>query len=255
MRFVEKVAKTVDDAVTEALLELMATRDDVEIEILEKGSKGFLGLGARDAHVRVTVKEKEEEKSIFEELGIKKPHISLDEIEETEETEKTKQAAVVETAESVDPQAIAKNFLADVLVKMDIKAEIETSRVKEQIKINISGDKMGLLIGKRGENLDALQYLVNLVVNKNTEKYTRVILDTENYRQRREETLKKLAFRLAKKASQTKQKIVLEPMNPYDRRIIHSALQNSKTVKTHSDGREPYRKVVISPIDKGELNK
>ena len=139
-----------------------------------------------------------------------------------------------------------------VLNKMDIEAEIETNVIKEQIRMNVSGEKMGLLIGKRGETLDALQYLVNLVVNKNTEKYTRVTLDTENYRQRREETLKKLAFRLAKKAAQTKQRIVLEPMNPYDRRIIHSALQNSKTVKTYSEGKEPYRKIVITPSGANE---
>lgn len=239
MKFVEKIAKTVDDAVTEALLELMATRDDVKIEILEKGSKGFLGIGARDAKVRVTVKEEEE--SIFEELGIEKLNISINDIEEA--------------VEKVEPATIGKEFLADVLEKMDIEAEIETKVMKEQIRMNVSGEKMGLLIGKRGETLDALQYLINLVVNKNTEKYTRVILDTENYRQRREETLKKLAFRLAKKAAQTKQRIVLEPMNPYDRRIIHSALQNSKTVKTYSEGKEPYRKIVITPVGENELNK
>ena len=240
MKIVEKIAKTVDDAVTEALLELMATRDDVEIEILEKGSKGFLGIGAKDAKVRVTVK-KEEEKSVFEELGIERPNISINVVEE-----------VIETGDKIDPAELGKTFLADVLEKMDIEAEIETNMIKDQIKMSVSGAKMGLLIGKRGETLDALQYLVNLVVNKNTEKYTRVILDTENYRQRREETLKKLAFRLAKKASQTKQRIVLEPMNPYDRRIIHSALQNSKTVKTYSEGKEPYRKIVITPIGMNE---
>ena len=237
MKFVEKIAKTVDDAVTEALLELLVTRDEVEIEVLEKGSKGFLGIGSKDAKVRVTVKEEEEE-SIFEKLGIEEPDISLN-----------------LDVETVDPAEVGKTFLADVLEKMDIEAEIEVLVKKEQIEMIISGEKMGLLIGKRGEHLDALQYLVNLVVNKNTEKYTRVILDTENYRQRREETLHKLAFRLAKKASQTKQKVVLEPMNPYDRRIIHSALQNSRTVKTYSEGKEPYRKIVIAPAGFNEKNK
>lgn len=244
MRFVEKIAKTVDDAVIEALLDLMVTRDNVDIEILEKGSKGFLGIGAKDARVRVSVKEEEEEEeeekqSVFEKLGIEKPNISIEEEPIKEE---------------IDPGEIAKTFLADVLDKMDISAEIELNVTKERINMDISGDKMGLLIGKRGENLDALQYLVNLVVNKNVEKYTRVILDTENYRQRREETLKKLAFRLAKKASHTKKKIVLEPMNPYDRRIIHSALHNSKTVKTHSEGKEPYRKIVITPNGGNQKN-
>lgn len=239
MKFVEKIAKTVDDAVTEALLELLVTRDEVEIEVLDKGSKGFLGIGAKDAKVRVTVKKEEkEDQSIFEKLGIEEPDISLD----------------LDT-ETIDPAEVGKNFLADVLDKMDIEAELEVIVKKEQVEIIISGEKMGLLIGKRGEHLDALQYLVNLVVNKNTEKYTRVILDTENYRQRREETLHKLAFRLAKKASQTKQKVVLEPMNPYDRRIIHSALQNSRTVKTYSEGKEPYRKIVIAPAGFNEKNK
>lgn len=242
MKFVEKIAKTVDDAVTEALLDLMVTRDDVEIEIIEKGSKGFLGIGAKDAKVKVTVKEKE---SVFEQLEIEKPSINIEDLKEQLE----------EVTEKVDPVQVAETFLTDVLKKMDIEAEIETNVTKDHIKMNVSGNKMGLLIGKRGETLDSLQYLVNLVVNKNTEKYTRVVLDTENYRQRREETLKKLAFRLAKKASQTKERIVLEPMNPYDRRIIHSALQNSKTVKTYSEGKEPYRKIVIIPANSNESNK
>lgn len=234
MKFVEKIAKTVDDAVTEALLDLMVTRDDVKIDILEKGAKGFLGIGAKEAKVRVTVKEKEEDKLVFEELDIKGLNISTEMV--------------------ADPAQVGKTFLADVLDKMGIEAEIDVSIKNEQIRMVISGDKMGLLIGKRGEHLDALQYLVNLVVNKNSEKYTRVILDTENYRQRREETLQKLAFRLAKKASQTEQKVILEPMNPYDRRIIHSALQNSKTVKTYSEGKEPYRKIVITPVGYRENN-
>lgn len=242
MKFVKKIAKTVDDAVTEALLDLMVTRDDVEIEIIEKGSKGFLGIGAKDAKVKVTVKEKE---SVFEQLEIEKPSINIEDLKEQLE----------EVTEKVDPVQVAETFLTDVLKKMDIEAEIETNVTKDHIKMNVSGNKMGLLIGKRGETLDSLQYLVNLVVNKNTEKYTRVVLDTENYRQRREETLKKLAFRLAKKASQTKERIVLEPMNPYDRRIIHSALQNSKTVKTYSEGKEPYRKIVIIPANSNESNK
>ena len=241
MKFVEKIAKTVDDAVTEALLELLVTRDEVEIEVIEKGAKGFLGIGSKNARVRVRVKEdnqeEEEEQSIFEKLGIEEPNLSLD----------------IETI-TADPAQVGKTFLVDVLDKMGIEAEVEVSMKKEQIKMVISGDKMGLLIGKRGEHLDALQYLVNLVVNKNSEKYTRVTLDTENYRQRREETLQKLAFRLAKKASQTKERVILEPMNPYDRRIIHSALQNSRTVKTYSEGKEPYRKIVITPVGYKENN-
>ena len=234
MKFVEKIAKTVDDAVTEALLDLMVTRDEVEIEVIEKGSKGFLGIGVKNAKVRVTLKEKE--KSVFDEIEIEKPNVSIVEALET----------------AVDPAQVGEDFLAQVLEKMEIEAEIEVQVTGQKINMNVSGEKMGLLIGKRGENLDALQYLINLVVNKNTEKYTRVILDTENYRQRREETLKKLAFRLAKKASHTGRRVILEPMNPYDRRIIHSALQHSKTVKTYSEGKEPYRKIVIIPVENRE---
>lgn len=233
MKFVEKIAKTVDDAVTEALIELGMTTDDVEIEVLEKGSKGIFGIGSKDAKVRVTVK-KSVEKVNFEEFA----------------------TDVVEDKISIEDCAtVGKKFLVEVLEKMGIEANVDISIKEDLIMMVISGDKMGLIIGKRGEHLDALQYLVNLVVNKNSQKYTRVILDTENYRKRREDTLQKLAFRLAKKAAQTKQKVVLEPMNPYDRRIIHSALQNSQTVKTYSEGREPYRKVVILPNGAKEYNK
>lgn len=231
MKFVEKIAKTVDDAVMEALIELRMTTDEVEIEVLEKGSKGFLGIGAKDAKVRVTVK-----KDIIEEY---EQDLSISSTKTT----------------SVDPAIIGEEFLSEVLEKMGIDATIDVSTKNGQVKMDISGDKMGLIIGKRGEHLDALQYLVNLVVNRYTKEYTRVILDTENYRQRREDTLSRLAFRLAKKASQTKQRVTLEPMNPYDRRIIHSALQNSRTVKTYSEGKEPYRKVVISPVGFKDNNK
>ena len=205
MKYVEKIAKTVDDAVTEALLDLMVTRDDVEIEIIDKGSKGFLGIGAKDAHVRVSLKDKEQDQIVFEDI-----------VEVTIDEPLIENKDVSISLEKEDPVENGMDFLKEVLSNMDIDATIESTITKDRIKMVISGDKMGLLIGKRGETLDALQYLVNLVINKNTEKYTRVILDTENYRQRREETLRKLAFRLAKKASQTDKKIVLEPMNPYD---------------------------------------
>ncbi len=251
MKYVEKTAKTPDDAVTEALLELLVTREEVDIEILDKGARGFLGIGTRDAKVRVTVKadkdeELQKEQSVFDKLGLEEPDVSLNLESDTK---------LDMELDTVDPAEVGKVFLADVLDKMGIEANIEVTVEKEQIKMDVSGNKMGLLIGKRGEHLDALQYLVNLVVNKNSKKYTRVILDTENYRQRREATLYKLAYRLAKKASQTKRRVVLEPMNPYDRRIIHSALHNSRTVKTYSEGKDPYRKIVITPTNHKENNK
>ncbi|WP_054876714.1 RNA-binding cell elongation regulator Jag/EloR [Oxobacter pfennigii] len=141
----------------------------------------------------------------------------------------------------------AKTFLRDVLDSMDIKAEIKVQEEKDAIKVTLRGPNMGILIGHRGETLDALQYLVSLVVNKDSEgdEYKRVILDTENYRQKREETLVKLANRLAIKVKSTGKNVVLEPMNPYERRVIHSALQDNLYVTTHSEGDEPYRKVVI----------
>ncbi|NLI88918.1 MAG: protein jag [Epulopiscium sp.] len=239
MKFVEKIGKTVDDAITEALVELMVTRDNVDIEILEKGSKGFLGIGAKDAKVRVSVKEKDKE-VILDEPVLEEPTISIEKDD---------------ASDLINPAQIGEEFLAEILEKMGVEAEIETKTSKNQIDMNISGEKMGLIIGKRGETLDAIQYLVNLAVNKNTDTYTRVIIDTENYRKRREETLRKLANRLAKRAAQTNQKVVLEPMNPYDRRIIHAALQKSKIARTYSEGKEPYRRVVIVPKNDSEHNK
>ena len=243
MRFLEKVGKTVDSAVTDALIELGATRDEVVIDIIEKGSRGFLGFGARNAKVRVTIKESSAEDT----LEIVK------EIEETQKVQEVKQPKEVvsqeEVSNNVNPNAEkAITFLKSVLKEMNINATFSSRVENDKVYIDISGDKMGMVIGKRGETLDSLQYLTNIVVNKNNEPYVKVILDTENYRQRREETLQKVALKYAKKATQLKRPVTLESMNPYDRRIIHSVLQNSKTVKTHSEGREPFRKVVITPI-------
>ena len=140
----------------------------------------------------------------------------------------------------------AKTFLRDILDKMDLKCEIRVKEENELVKINLNGPNMGILIGHRGETLDAVQYLVSLVVNKDhDEEYKRVIIDTENYRLKREETLKRLASRLAYKVKSTGKYVKLEPMNPYERRIIHSALQNNEYITTYSEGEEPFRRVVI----------
>lgn len=154
--------------------------------------------------------------------------------------------ATVEVKVKYDPEQAAKDFLHDVFVSMGIDVEMETSIKDKQLFIDLNGDDMGIVIGKRGQTLDSLQYLVNLVVNKESESYLSVILDTENYRKRRKETLETLAHNLAKKVKRTKKSIVLEPMNPYERRIIHSALQNDRYVSTHSEGEDPYRNVVIT---------
>lgn len=202
MKEIQKSAKTVDKAIEEALLELNAAREDVEIEVISEGSRGFLGFGSKDAVVKVT--------------------------------------------EKFNPEKIAKNFLREMFIAMGIIVNIETQLKDKQLLINLTGDDMGILIGKRGQTLDSIQYLVNLVVNKGNAPYLSITIDTENYRQRRKETLESLAYNLAKKVRQTGKMVVLEPMNPYERRIIHSALQGDKFVETHSEGDEPYRKVVVT---------
>ncbi|NLK96668.1 RNA-binding cell elongation regulator Jag/EloR [Defluviitalea saccharophila] len=208
MDFIEKIGKTVEEAITEGLIELGVTRDNVDIEILDKGSKGFLGLGTKMAKVRMRKK--------------------------------------------FNPIDSATKFLEDLFEKMKIQAVIDVEEKENgNYYFNLRGEDMGILIGKRGQTLDSLQYLVNLVANKEKENYVRITLDTENYREKRKDTLEALARNLAKKVKTTKRSVVLEPMNPYERRIIHFALQNDRFVKTHSEGEEPYRKVVISPINHG----
>lgn len=198
----ERTGKTVDEAIADALQRLGASKEDVDITILEQGTKGFLGLGSKPAKVFVRKK--------------------------------------------FDPESIAQNFLKEVAMAMNLIVTFELSRKDRQLYINMKGENLGVLIGKRGQTLDALQYLVNLVVNKGQEPYISVTLDTENYRKRRKETLESLAFNLAKKAKTTKKSVFLEPMSPYERRIIHSALQYDKYVTTYSEGAEPHRYVVIT---------
>lgn len=201
--FVEKTGKTVQEAIDLALEELQCDKDNVDIEVLEEGTKGIFGLiGNKVARVRVTVKESNSEK--------------------------------------------AKEFLANVLEKMKVDAEIIAEENEDSILLRVKGDDIGIVIGRRGETLDSLQYLTSLVVNKNSEDYKRVIIDIENYRQKREETLVKLANRLADRVVKYKKNITLEPMNPYERRVIHSSLQDHKYVETYSVGEEPNRKVVIT---------
>ena len=207
MDAIQKTGKTVDEAVALALGELGITKDEAEIEVIEEGSRGFLGMfGAKDAVVKVKKK--------------------------------------------FDPVRTAKNFLKVMFIAMGLIVNVETKLKDRQLEIKISGDDMGMIIGKRRQTLDAVQYLVNLVVNKGTAPYISVTLDTENYRERRKETLETLAFNLAKKVKHTGKNVVLEPMNPYERRIIHSALQNDRYVTTYSEGDEPYRNVVITLKEK-----
>lgn len=203
----EKSGKTIDDAVNEALKEMGLTKEEVDIIVIDEGSKGFLGMfGAKNAVVKVSRK--------------------------------------------FNPEKTARNFLQEVFLSMNILVKIDIKVKDKQMNIELSGDDMGILIGKRGQTLDSLQYLVNLVVNKGNAPYMSITLDIENYRQRRKDTLESLAYNLAKKVKQTGKSIVLEPMNPYERRIIHSSLQNDRFVTTYSEGEEPYRNVVIAPKSK-----
>ena len=236
-------AKTVNDAITEASIQLGLTSASIEYDVIEKGSAGFLGIGAKQAVIEAWEKV---EKKVSKKEAPKKEVIVEEKPEEpVEEVISEKEEKLVE----VLPETVnaCEKFLKDVLKAMDMEITL-TSAIDEDgaLSINIEGKNMGILIGKRGQTLDSLQYLTNRVANKMQDGYVRVKLDTENYRQRRKETLENLAKNIAHKVSRTKKAVSLEPMNPYERRIIHSALQNDKYVSTHSEGEEPYRRVVVT---------
>lgn len=235
MMVVEKSAKTVDEAVNAALEELQAEKENVIVEVLEQPSKGIFGILSKLAKVRVTLKE------------VKAPEpVREVEKENTKEARKEKKESRV--LDYTLEKEKAKKFLREVLEAMDIKAEIRLKDTKEGLYINLSGPKMGIIIGRRGQTLDSLQYLVSLVVNKDKEKdgFVKIILDTEDYRKKREETLQRLAKRLAERVQKTGKRVELEPMNPYERRIIHYTLQEFQDITTFSEGEEPYRKVIIA---------
>ena len=267
-------AKTVNDAIMEASIQLGIVSTDMEYEVIEEGSAGFLGIGRKQAVIRawkkVAKKEEKPVKPVKVEKEIKKENKPVkkevkkeNKVENKPEHKPAKPAKVekvekvVEVVEDekeeklceVEPQTIAacEAFLKDVLKTMDMEVEI-TSCIDEDgaLSINMEGENMGILIGKRGQTLDSLQYLTNRVANKMQEGYVRVKLDTEDYRKRRKETLENLAKNIAHKVKRTKKAVSLEPMNPYERRIIHSALQADKYVSTHSEGEEPYRRVVVT---------
>lgn len=205
MDMIEVSAKTVSDAITEACQKLGVTSDKLDYQVVEEGSSGFLGIGAKPAVIKAAVK-----KSSLEE--------------------------------------VARVFLNDVFqaMNMEVAIDIKYNEEEKSMDIELSGNEMGVLIGKRGQTLDALQYLTNLAVNKNSEEYVKVKIDTEDYRKRRRETLENLAKNIAYKVKRTKRPVSLEPMNPFERRVIHSTLQNDKFVTTHSEGEEPYRHVVVT---------
>ena len=254
MEFITVSAKTLDDAITEALVQLGVTSDQLEYEVIEKGSTGFLGIGMKQAVIKAR-KKVETEKHVTEEtvnqnsVEEKQEDIDFDVVEDTPVEEKKE----IELAkvESKTIEACEK-FIYDVLKAMNMEDVKVTSMVDEEgaLSINMEGSNMGILIGKRGQTLDSLQYLTNRVANKMQDGYVRVKLDTEDYRRRRKETLEVLAKNIANKVKRTKRTVSSEPMHPYERRIIHSALQSDPSVSTHSEGEEPYRRVVITLVRK-----
>lgn len=204
MEFIEVSAKTVDDAITEASIKLGTTSDKIEVEVIENGSTGFLGIKSKRAIIKA-----------------RKKNDTVDNIRE---------------------------FLENVFSAMNMEVTIDIKKAEDDkvYEVELSGKEMGLLIGKRGQTLDSLQYLTNLAVNKHSDGYIKVKLDTEDYRQRRKDTLENLAKNIAYKVKRTKRPVSLEPMNPFERRVIHSALQGDRYVETHSEGEEPFRHVVVT---------
>lgn len=295
-------AKTLDDAITEALIQLGVTSDQLEYDVIEKGNAGFLGIGRKQAVIKARRKV---EKKVNDEpvidfsdavKGVMKDsksdnyhkhnnrdnkkkkdnrkkenyHKNNKNVTASEKTEKVKEETVktekkekndkphkpvqerkeIELAKVEDITVkTCEEFLTNVLKAMDMEVEIKTSIDEEgALCIEMNGDNMGILIGKRGQTLDSLQYLTNRVANKAQDGYVRVKLDTEDYRRRRKETLENLAKNIASKVKRTRKTVSLEPMNPYERRIIHSALQSDPAVSTHSEGEEPYRRVVVTLV-------
>lgn len=293
MESIEVSAKTIEDAVLEAAIQLGTTRDKVAYEVITQPTSGFLGIGGRKAVIRAHQKSDEEieakEKAdkemekllnrVNEKKEAPKPSETVKKTEAPKKQEKPVEAkkqaapkseepkaalasAVKEEPKAADPASAPKpdkpavpvdtapveKFLKDVFgaMGMEVTVNITQNPQDREMNITLDGADMGVLIGKRGQTLDSLQYLSSLVVNKNTEDYIRVKVDTENYRERRKATLENLAKNIAQKVKRTRKPVSLEPMNPYERRVIHSALQNDKYVCTHSEGEEPYRRVVVT---------
>ena len=261
MDYIQVSAKTVEDAVLEAAMKLATTREHLEYEVIEKGSAGFLGFGAKAAVIKARALTDEEIEKVAVEPEPVKEVVKQEvkkEVKEEKKVEKVEETVVEKATKAVaaGKEISAEDFLKDVFKAMDMVVDIKVTENKEEnsLDIELAGEEMGVLIGKRGQTLDSLQYLVSLVVNKYSDEYIRVKIDTENYRERRKETLENLARNIAYKVKRTRKTVSLEPMNPYERRVIHSALQNDRYVTTHSEGEEPYRRVVVTLKDNHHRN-
>ena len=264
MNYVIKTGKSVDEAVREALKELNISREKAEIEILDEGQKGFLGLiGSKDATVKVWPRE-DETKSILNEifneeieteksqeavhedveLEIENNEVSTEEVQEVIDVEEGTKSIEEENEEILDA---AREFISKILDTFELENSVEMELKDNVLTINVNGDenRLGILIGKRGVTLDSIQYILNLIVNKKSSRYIRVNLDSSGYRKKRKETLINLAKKMANKVTKTGRSVKLEPMNSYERKIIHTALQDYEGVLTHSEGKDPFRKVVI----------
>ena len=275
MDFIEISAKTVDEAITKACIQMETSSDNLDIQVINEGSAGFLGIGSKPAVVKATRKATSEDE--IEIVGKKpfrkrekadkkdfkkreKSNVKADKKEKfvsegataepkKEREERRREPPVVYSEEEVAQiKGLAEEFLNKIFTAMEMPVEMKVDYDNKGANLNVDfvGEEMGILIGKRGQTLDSLQYLTSLVVNKGREGYIRVKLDTENYRNRRKDTLESLARNIAYKVKKTRRSVSLEPMNPYERRIIHSSLQGNKFVETYSEGGEPYRHVVIT---------
>lgn len=277
MDYSEKWGVDVEEAVKLALMDLKLSRDEVEVTVLEQPSKGFFGIGSKLAKVRVEKKkeekkeipaaeilEKEEHEENFQQEKSEEPKEKIDNKEyknnrknrnkkdnkagtaENNEEESSLNIEVVNKSELEDVEEHeALDFLKDVTEKMGLTLSFDVKAGKDIVYIEMSGKDSGTIIGKRGQTLDSIQYLTSLVINKNSEKYIKVVIDAENYRAKRQKTLEQLANRLAAKVIRNKKYVRLEPMNPYERKIIHATLQQNPEINTRSEGEEPYRRVVI----------
>ena len=270
MEFKEFSAKTADEAIIKASIELGVSSENLEIQVVTEGSSGFFGIGKKPA----IIKARRKEETLPEEPVAEEIKESVPVKKEVKKTDKAAEKPVEETVKSVKHQetkkeqpkpreekkiikrseeeiaeikAEAEKFLSGVFKAMELEVELKIEYTAEDgsLEIEFIGQDMGILIGKRGQTLDSLQYLTSLVVNKGRQGYVRVKLDTEDYRNRRKETLENLAKSIAYKVRKTRKPVSLEPMNPYERRIIHSALQGNRYVETYSEGSEPYRHVVV----------
>ena len=280
MEFREFTGKTVDDAIIEAATTLGIASSELDIEIVNKGSSGFLGTGSKPAVIKAKAKKEvkdelddliaaanKNKKGVRKASGAKKeapkaPVKKEETVEEKTVKEEIKEESKIEEKkdsnkeEFLEPAEIddsiideTKQYLDKLFAAMEMESTVDITldKMTRTMNIDVEGPEMGIIIGKRGQTLDSLQYLISLYVNKKSDTYIRVKLDTENYRERRRETLENLAKNIAFKVKKSRRSFSLEPMNPYERRIIHSTLQNDKYVTTKSEGEEPYRKVVIYP--------